>query len=121
MRTICLVIQTRLIVVLIAHVRAQLPKGDGTRRGHVERIDPMRHRNAHGPVTARDGLAPRPAPSVPIKIASRSISCSAGSSSETESSVNAMAAQENPGIVQRSQAIVRPYARLACQYRVHGT
>ena len=56
MRNICLVIQTRLVVILVAHVRAQLPKGDGTRRGHVERIDPVRHRDAHGPVTARDGL-----------------------------------------------------------------
>ena len=56
MQTICLVIQPRLVVILVAHVRAQLPKGDGTRRGHVERIDPVRHRNTHGSVAARDSL-----------------------------------------------------------------
>ena len=41
-------------------------------------------------------LAPKPAPSVPIKIAKRSIFRSTGSSGETESSVNVIAAHEKP-------------------------
>lgn len=90
------IIHIEIITAIVLIRNTKLPERHGRRRRHIERIDPMRHRDTDYIVRRRNRIGWKPLSSVPITMASRGSDVKTGSAMEIESSVSAMAAVWKP-------------------------